>query len=117
MTQNSIEIVGEQSTKGTPRAERFQKTQNAVARQVKIAKSHNLGDMRSVKESGRLKKRHALSCGVPGCAMCSNPRHNNVSAGAVHLTIQEQKFLDIEREGRDEVGGQTGTAEPRPTED
>lgn len=44
---------------------------------------------KNIKELGRLKKKHALSCSKPGCLLCSNPRKT-----LKELTIQERKFKD-----------------------
>lgn len=57
------------------RSKRLQKNENAVKKQVKIAKAHGLTDKdRAVKESHRLEKHHAMDCGQPGCMLCGNPR-------------------------------------------
>ena len=53
------------------RSKRLQKEQNAVNKQVKIAKSHGL----DTKEPHKFAKHHALDCGNPDCSMCGNPRH------------------------------------------
>lgn len=51
------------------------KDENAVKKQVKIAKSHGLTDQdRTVKEPHRMSKHHAMDCGQPGCMLCGNPR-------------------------------------------
>ena len=49
---------------------RRQKDENAVKKQVKIAKAYNV----PVEEPHKLAKHHALNCGNPKCVMCSNPR-------------------------------------------
>lgn len=54
---------------------RRQKDENAINRQVKIAKAHGLTNKdRAVKEPHRLAKHHAMDCGQPGCMLCGNPR-------------------------------------------
>ena len=54
---------------------RIQKNENAVKKQVKIAKAHGLTDKdKAVKEPHRLEKHHAMDCGQPGCVLCGNPR-------------------------------------------
>ena len=109
----TVEIGGE-IAKATPRALRIQRTQDAVAKQVKIAKAFAYTG-RVIDEPGRLRKRHATNCGKPGCSMCGNPRHNSISAGTTNLTRQEMTFLDIQREGLEEVqevGGLVGTSSP-----
>lgn len=49
---------------------RRQKDENAVKKQVKIAKAHNI----PIKEPHKLAKHHATNCGNPKCLMCANPR-------------------------------------------
>lgn len=46
------------------------KDENAVNRQVKIARAHKV----PVEEPHKLAKHHALNCGNPKCHMCGNPR-------------------------------------------
>lgn len=46
------------------------KDENAVAKQVKIAKAYNI----PVQEPHKLAKHHATNCGNPKCLMCANPR-------------------------------------------
>ena len=56
-------------------SKRLQKNENAVKKQVKIAKAHGLTDKdRAIKEPHRLEKHHAMDCGQPGCMLCGNPR-------------------------------------------
>lgn len=68
--------------------------ENAVKKQVKIAKAHGLTNKdKAVKEPHRLAKHHAMDCGRPGCAMCGNPRHIHKDS----LTAQEKKlFQDLD---------------------
>ena len=48
--------------------------ENAVKKQVKIAKAHGLTNKdKAIKEPHRLAKHHAMDCGQPGCMMCGNP--------------------------------------------
>jgi hypothetical protein len=69
------------------------KDDNAVRKQVKIAKAHGLTlKDKAVKEPHRLAKHHAMDCGQPGCVMCGNPRHNKLFKKE-RLTIQERKFF------------------------
>jgi len=49
---------------------RRQRDENAVNRQVKIAKAFNV----PVEEPHKLAKHHVLNCGNPKCVMCGNPR-------------------------------------------
>lgn len=46
------------------------KDENAVNKQVKIAKAYKV----PVEEPHKLAKHHALNCGNPKCHMCGNPR-------------------------------------------
>jgi hypothetical protein len=74
-------------------SKRLQQNENAVKKQVKIAKAHGLTDKnKAVKEPHRLEKHHAMDCGNPGCMLCGNPRKT-----WNELTIQEKrKFQDAE---------------------
>ena len=75
---------------------RRQQDENAVNRQLKIAKQHgsSVSDNKVVKEPHRLAKHHAMDCGRPGCAMCGNPRHIHKD----RLTAQEKRlFQDVEQ--------------------
>jgi hypothetical protein len=68
---------------------RRQKDENAVHRQVKIAKTHNV----PVDEPHKLAKHHALNCGDPKCSLCSNPRHSGFYKGKDRLTPQERRLF------------------------
>jgi hypothetical protein len=69
------------------------KDENAMTRQVKIAKSHGLTNKdRAVQEPHRMAKHHAMDCGRPGCMLCGNPRKTFKA-----LTQQEKRlFQDID---------------------
>ena len=68
---------------------RIQRDENAVKKQLKIAKAHGM----DVKEPHKFAKHHAMDCGQPGCVMCGNPRK---SFG--ELTTQEKRlFQDVEQ--------------------
>lgn len=66
----------------------------AVAKQVKIAKSHGLTSKdKVIKEPHRLTKHHALDCGNPNCFICGNPRKTHKDK----LTAQEHRlFQDLD---------------------
>lgn len=65
----------------------------AIARQVKIAKSHHSFDPRNIRQTHRLAKHHAMDCGNPGCYLCGNPRKTHKD----RLTTQEKRlFQDLE---------------------
>lgn len=69
------------------------KEENAIRKQIKIAKAYGFDDKHKlIAEPHRLSKHHAMNCGNPGCILCSNPRHNK-SVKKEKLTIQERKFF------------------------
>lgn len=68
------------------------KDQNAVRKQVRIAKAHGLTD-KDIGEPHKLAKHHSMDCGTPGCVLCSNPRRNKTYNKKERLTIQERRFL------------------------
>jgi hypothetical protein len=75
-------------------SQRRHKTDNAIARQVKIAKSKGTYDPVNIKQPHRLAKHHAMDCGNPGCYLCGNPRKTHKDK----LTAQEKRlFQDVER--------------------
>jgi len=77
------------------KSKRLQKDENAVAKQVKIAKAHGLTDKdKAIKEPHRLAKHHAMDCGNPQCPLCGNPRRTHKDT----LTAQEKRlFQDLEK--------------------
>jgi hypothetical protein len=77
------------------KSKRLLKDENAVARQVKIAKAHGLTDKdKAVKEPHRLVKHHVMDCGNPQCPLCGNPRRTHKDT----LTAQEKRlFQDVEK--------------------
>jgi hypothetical protein len=73
---------------------RRQQDDNAIARQVKIAKSHNTFNDQNIKQPHRLVKHHAMDCGNPECYLCGNPRKTHKDK----LTQQEKRlFQDPDR--------------------
>jgi hypothetical protein len=75
-------------------SKRRHKTDVAIARQVKIAKSHATFNQRNIKETHRLAKHHAMDCGNPQCYLCGNPRKTHKDK----LTPQEKRlFQDLEQ--------------------
>ena len=56
-------------------SKRLHKDEAAIAKQVKIAKTHGV----PVENPHKFAKHHAMDCGVPNCPMCD------------HLTIQEKR--------------------------
>lgn len=74
------------------------KDDNAVRKQVKIAKAHGLKQDDLIKlEPHRYAKHHAMDCGNPGCILCSNPRHNKLFKKE-RLTIQERRFFQKDKD-------------------
>lgn len=77
-------------------SKRRQKDENAVKKQVKIAKQHRVADYQSKieKEPHRLVKHHAMDCGNPECYLCGNPRKTHKDK----LTAQEKRiFQDTDK--------------------
>ena len=73
---------------------RRHKTDVAIARQVKIARSHGTYNDRNIRQTHRLAKHHAMDCGNPKCYLCGNPRKTH---GKDRLTAQEKRlFQDLE---------------------
>lgn len=70
------------------------RTENAIQRQVKIAKQHGFehnDDL--IKQPHRLAKHHAMDCGNPECAICGNPRKNKTIKAKDKLTMQERRMF------------------------
>jgi hypothetical protein len=90
-----MEIVMSTEEDKFKKSKRLQKDENAVARQVKIAKAHGLTDKdKAIKEPHRLAKHHAMDCGNPQCPLCGNPRRTHKDT----LTAQEKRlFQDLDR--------------------
>lgn len=66
-------------------SKRIQNKENAIKKQVKIAKEHGY----KVDEPHRFNKHHALDCGIPNCPICMNPRRVK---HANNLTKQEMSL-------------------------
>ena len=64
-------------------SKRLLKDENAIKKQVKIAKSHGV----PVENAHGFAKHHVMDCGQPGCVLCGNRR--KVFG---EKTIQEEKF-------------------------
>ena len=72
---------------------RRHKTDVAIARQVKIAKSHGTYNLANLQQPHRLAKHHAMDCGNPHCYLCGNPRKTHKDK----LTAQEKRlFQNVE---------------------
>jgi hypothetical protein len=75
-------------------SQRRHRDQNAVNKQVKIAKAHGLTNKdKAVKEPHRLAKHHAMDCGQPGCILCGNPR----KIFKERTTQEKRLFQDVEK--------------------
>lgn len=61
---------------------------NAIKKQVSIAKSHRSFNDKNITQPHRLIKHHAMDCGNPDCYLCGNPRKTHKDK----LTIQEKRF-------------------------
>jgi hypothetical protein len=75
---------------------RRQKDENAIRKQVKIAKEHRVSEYNpnEPRQPHRFVKRHAMDCGNPKCFMCGNPRKTHKDK----LTAQEKRlFQDTEK--------------------
>lgn len=68
---------------------RRQQDDNAIARQVKIAKSYNSFNPQNIQQPHRLAKHHAMDCGNPECYLCGNPRKTHKD----RLTAQEKRLF------------------------
>jgi len=72
---------------------RRHKNDVAIARQVKIAKSHSYSGQSRI-EPHRYNKHRAMDCGNPHCYLCGNPRKTHKD----RLTAQEKRlFQDLEQ--------------------
>ena len=71
-------------------SKRLLKDENAVKKQVKIAKEHRISEYNpgEPKQPHRYHKRHAMNCGNPKCVMCGNPRKT-----FKELTQQEKRLF------------------------
>ena len=74
-------------------SKRLLKDDNAIKKQVKIAKGHRVSEYNPKElEPHRYHKHHAMDCGNPGCMLCANPRRT-----WNELTIQEKReFQELE---------------------
>ena len=58
-------------------SKRLLKDDNAIKKQMKIAKEHNHVNNEfnpKLDQPHRFAKHHAMDCGNPGCMLCGNPR-------------------------------------------
>ena len=76
-------------------SKRLLKDDNAIKKQVKIAKAHSSSDDKNVKNPHRLAKQHAMDCGNPKCLLCSREKVFG------EPTIQQKRFDQNVEEPRD----------------
>ncbi len=70
--------------------------ENAINKQVKIAKSKTGTVGKNIEQPHRLVKHHAMDCGNPECYICGNPRKTHKD----RLTMQEKRmFQDLDKQG------------------
>jgi len=77
-------------------SKRLLKDENAIKKQVKIAKEHKTSEYNpsGLDQPHRFAKHHAMDCGNPECFMCGNPRKTHKDK----LTTQEKRlFQDVEK--------------------
>ena len=67
-------------------SKRLLKDENAINKQLKIAKAHGSSDDKNVKNPHRLAKQHAMDCGNPKCLLCSREKVFG------EPTIQQKRF-------------------------
>ena len=68
------------------KSKRLLKDDNAINKQLKIAKAHGSSDDKNVKNPHRLAKQHAMDCGNPKCLICSREKVFG------EPTIQQKRF-------------------------
>lgn len=69
-------------------SKRLLKDENAIKKQMKIAKEHKVTEFDPrTDQPHRYHKHHVMNCGNPKCFMCANPRKV-----FKEKTIQEQRF-------------------------
>lgn len=71
-------------------SKRLLKDENAIKKQVKIAKAHRVSEYNPGEpiQPHRFNKHHAMDCGNPECFICGNPRKTHKDK----LTTQEKRF-------------------------
>ena len=73
----------------TKKAKRIQRTQNAIKKQVRIAKAMGMNHV--LEQPHRLAKHHALDCGNPECLVCHADKVFRKP------TLQEKKFNEAHK--------------------
>jgi hypothetical protein len=80
------------------KSKRLLKDENAINKQLKIAKAHGSSDDKNVKNPHRLVKQHAMDCGNPKCLLCSREKVFG------EPTIQQKRFDQNVEDIRDKRG-------------
>jgi hypothetical protein len=75
---------------------RRHKTDVAIARQLRIAKSNVSHNTKLSKEPHRLAKHHAMDCGNPKCGLCGNPRHIRKGEDGGRTVQERRQYQDVE---------------------
>lgn len=75
--------------KKTDRALRRKLTLRSVRRQRKIAEQYQV----NTDQPHRFAKRHAMTCGIPRCVICGNPRR----------TLRQKSYRDKKYEHNDDI--------------
>ena len=55
-------------------SKRLLKDENAINKQLKIARSHTSSTDKNITQPHRLAKHHAMDCGNPQCLLCSGAK-------------------------------------------
>lgn len=55
-------------------SKRLLKDENAINKQLKIARSHTSSTDKNIEQPHRLAKQHAMDCGNPKCLLCSGAK-------------------------------------------
>lgn len=76
-------------------SKRLLKDENAINKQLKIAKSHGSSNDKNMEHPHRLAKQHAMDCGNPKCLLCSREKVFG------EPTIQQKRFDQNVEEPRD----------------
>ena len=92
-------------------SKRLLKDENAINKQLKIARSHTSSTDKNITQPHRLAKHHAMDCGNPDCYLCGNPRKTHKDK----LTAQEKRLFQDVEETRDRHSN--GTVGPKQSDD
>ena len=76
-------------------SKRLLKDENAINKQLKIARSHTSSTNKNITQPHRLAKQHAMDCGNPQCLLCSSAKVLG------EPTIKQKRFDQNIEEPRD----------------